>query len=79
LDDVTGINKKNATTGYFEYPIRHSRTRTEGFVRRDNGPVSEFRVPPAYTTYPESINDLSWVTGFYQDASRVYHGFLRTP
>jgi hypothetical protein len=79
LDDVTGINKKNSTTGYFEYPIRRGRTRTDGFLRRSNGTIVELRVPHAYSTVPESINDLGWITGYYQDRARVYHGFMRTP
>ena len=30
-------------------------------------------------TAPQDINDAGAVTGYYQDAKNVYHGFLRTP
>lgn len=47
-----------------------------GFVS-DSGTVTVFTVPNATLTEATAINNLDQVVGFYQDASGVYHGFIR--
>ena len=54
-------------------------------ARAQEGRMITFDAPGADTTpgdnngtYPSSINDWGVVTGSYQDANTVYHGFLRS-
>ena len=52
-----------------------------GFVRRPDGTISSFDDPDAghdisEGTQPSAINNLRYVTGYYYDSNRRYHGFL---
>jgi len=56
---------------------------THGFLRDELGTITTFDVPAAGTasgrgTTPASNNDSNTITGWYTDASGLYHGFLRT-
>jgi hypothetical protein len=55
-------------------------------VRTPGGKYSSFDVPGASAdgfdgggTYPQGINDLAEVSGYYVDANFVFHGFVRSP
>ena len=57
-----------------------------GFVRTPHGTITSFDVPGANTTpgayggtFPSSNNTAGVITGYYQDANYVYHGFIRKP
>jgi hypothetical protein len=51
-----------------------------GFVALAKGKISEFDgAKGALGTQAVDINDLKQVVGFYDDAGKVWHGFLRTP
>ena len=57
-----------------------------GFERNPEGNFTTFDAPGADTnpgdyngTYPSAINLFGAITGYYIDASNVYHGFIRTP
>jgi len=57
-----------------------------GFVRSPEGKFSTFDAPGADTnpgdyngTFPSTINLFGEITGYYVDASNVYHGFIRKP
>jgi hypothetical protein len=56
---------------------------THGFQRDQYGAITTFDVAAAGTasdrgTTPASNNDSNAITGWYTDASGLYHGFLRT-
>jgi hypothetical protein len=69
------INIFGAVTGYYAdvYNIVH------GFVRNNQGNITTFDPPRAYTSAPQSINANGAVTGFYVDNKFVAHGFVRDP
>jgi len=53
-----------------------------GYVRTSKGEITKFDVPGAGAgagqgTVPQSNNPAGAITGFYIDASGVFHGFLR--
>jgi uncharacterized membrane protein len=58
-----------------------------GFVRAPNGAITTFDAPDAgtgflqgtLTTTATGLNPAGAVTGYYLDASNVYHGFVRAP
>lgn len=65
----------NIAGGYID-----SNNDEHGYIRLKNGSLTEFDAPDAaYGTVPGGINDRDVVSGYYQDAAGVYHGFLRTP
>jgi uncharacterized membrane protein len=65
----------NIAGGYID-----SNNVEHGYIRLRNGSLTEFDAPDAaYGTVPGGINDGDVVSGYYQDAGGVYHGFLRTP
>ena len=77
-----GINPAGAITGYYQ----GAGGRTHGFLRAPDGTFTKFDVPgsictPALPvcTQPSGINPAGAITGFYQDANFVSHGFLRAP
>jgi len=54
-----------------------------GFLRTDNGAVTQFDAPGAGTgawqgTLPASITPDGTITGHYIDKNNVAHGFLRS-
>lgn len=52
--------------------------RTHGFLRAPNGAIVSFDPPSgSISPGPIAINDLVLVTGSYEDADRVNHGFVR--
>jgi hypothetical protein len=69
------INKTGSTTGYV---WDNGYWRWRGFIRSRSGTFTVFDAPDATATYPDSINNGGDITGYYVDASNVYHGFLRT-
>jgi hypothetical protein len=81
------INIFGAITGdYWTCNADLSSCAVHGFVRSPEGKYTAFDVPGASTdgidgggTYPQGINDLGEVSGFYVDTNFVYHGFVRSP
>jgi hypothetical protein len=80
------INDSGAITGdYWTCNADLSNCSVHGFVRTPAGKYTSFDVPGASAdgidgggTYPQGINDLGEVSGFYVDANFVFHGFVRT-
>jgi uncharacterized membrane protein len=78
----SAINDWGVITGYYE----DASDEIHGFIRSLDGKYITFDAPGAAAvpgsnagTNPSSINDLGEITGFYDDARGVTHGFLRTP
>ena len=69
-----GINASATVVGLFE-----DSAGTHGFLRNDDGQLEVFDVPGSKYTVPIGINDSGLVTGWYWDANRKIHGFLRIP
>jgi hypothetical protein len=63
-----------AITGYY-----FDGNGTHGFVRAAQGTITAFDVPGSTVTFPVNINDSGFVTGWYQDGSGNYIGFVRIP
>jgi hypothetical protein len=80
------INDLGAITGdYWTCNAALTSCAVHGFVRTPDGKYQTFDVPGASTdgldgggTYPQGINDLGEVSGYYVDSNFVYHGFLRS-
>ena len=74
------INVKGVVTGSFDASLGY-----DGYVRAPKGKITEFADPSAGTglipqgTVPYSINSNGVITGYFQDANSVNHGFLRIP
>ena len=66
-------NSINAAGNYYGCGAAH------GFVRDRDGKITTLDPPGSTYTMPTSINDAGAITGWYVDASRVTHGFLRSP
>lgn len=83
----SAINDFGMITGdYWVCAPDFSSCTIHGFVRAANGTITAFDVPGAGAdgnsfqgTFPQSINDLGEVTGFYADSNDVFHGFVRAP
>jgi hypothetical protein len=76
------INLVGAITGYYidEYSVFH------GFLRDPAGHFTTFNAPGADLThgdfngtFPLNINQEGAISGYYVDATGLYHGFLRSP
>jgi len=71
--DASGVNH-----GFVSYPPYTESTFTTidapGACSSDSNPLC-----PGEGTYPQSINLFGVITGFYSDASGVYHGFVSHP
>jgi hypothetical protein len=84
---MVSINDLGAITGdYWTCNADLSSCAVHGFVRTPDGKYSSFDVPGASTdgldgggTFPQGINDLGEVSGYYVDANFVFHGFVRSP
>jgi hypothetical protein len=55
-----------------------------GYLRTSDGTITSLNFPataagPSNASFPQSINDFGWTTGWYQDAAWVTHSFLWTP
>jgi hypothetical protein len=48
-------------------------------LRAPDGSITTFDAPSAATTFAQSINPRSVITGIFHDTSGVAHGFLRIP
>jgi hypothetical protein len=80
------INDEGAVTGdYWTCSKDLSSCSVHGFIRNPNGTYTVIDVPGAgpdgYSgqgTYPQGINDLGEVSGYYADVNSVYHGFVRS-
>jgi hypothetical protein len=80
------INDFGAVTGdYWTCNADLSSCTVHGFVREANGKYVTFDAPGASPdgidgggTYPQGINNLGEVSGYYGDANFVYHGFVRS-
>jgi hypothetical protein len=77
----TGINDQGTIVGY-DYDQLNTY---HGVLRTYDGTFTTFDAPgagqTAYSvlgTFPQAINWAAAVTGYYSDANRVEHGFLRT-
>jgi hypothetical protein len=72
------ISATGVITGYFNSappPVPTSTRR--GFVRDPFGNFTTFDPLGSISTMPQSINAGGDVTGYYNDANRVIHGFVR--
>jgi hypothetical protein len=86
IPTAAAINDAGAITGdYWVCSADLSRCSVHGFVRMPNGKYTVIDVPGAgpdgYSfqgTFPQGINDLGEVSGFYADVNSVFHGFVRT-
>jgi hypothetical protein len=77
------INPRGEITGRLYNDEYH------GFVREPDGNITTFDAPGSAPcggvgagsggTYPTSINPKGEITGYYNDAKCLYHGFLRKP
>jgi hypothetical protein len=77
----TNINASGTITGHYTdaYNVNH------GFLRTPGGKFITFDAPGAGAapgsgsgTFPTNVNDGRTITGHYNDANNVNHGFLRT-
>jgi hypothetical protein len=83
---TNSINDLGAITGdYWLCSADLSSCAVHGFVRTPSGKYITFDAPGAgpdgYAgggTYPQGINNLGEVSGYYGDANSVYHGFVRS-
>jgi hypothetical protein len=80
------MNDEGAITGdYWVCSKDLSSCSVHGFIRNPNGRYTVIDVPGAgpdgYSgqgTYPQGINDLGEVSGYFVDVNSVYHGFVRS-
>ena len=86
IPTAAALNNAGAITGdYWVCSADLSSCSVHGFVRTPNGKYTVIDVPGAgpdgYSgqgTFPQGINDLGEVSGFYADVNSVYHGFVRS-
>lgn len=78
----SGINVWGVITGSYQ----DANSSFHGFLRTRDGKFTTFEAPGADTTpgsfngtSPTSINDLGAITGSFNDATGLTHGFLRGP
>jgi hypothetical protein len=68
-----GINGAEQITGFYV----DANSVQHGFVRAQNGSITEFDPPGSILTNPNAIDAPGEITGFYFDANFVGHAFLR--
>jgi hypothetical protein len=68
-----GINPAGAITG----TVTDSSNATHGYVRAQDGTITNFDPQGSTVTVPLSINPAGVIAGDYADASFVFHGFVR--
>ena len=86
IPTAMAINDLGAITGdYWVCSADLSSCTVHGFVRAPNGKYLSFDAPGAGSdgysaqgTFPQGINDLGEVSGYYADANSVFHGFVRS-
>ena len=79
--EATSINDFGQITGYYGTSTGSYPSVYHGFVRQRNGAITTFDVPGAATgnqggTFPRDISLGGDITGYYQDANLVLHGFI---
>jgi uncharacterized membrane protein len=67
------INRAGDTTGFYLDSGYH------GFLRKRNGTMNTFDPTGSTFTFPQAINRVGQIIGYYQDETGLYHGFLREP
>ena len=74
---VNGINPAGTIEGFFAES--NLNIPNQGFARDTKGTFTTFDAPGAAAigTNPLSINAHGVITGWYTDASNVFHGFVR--
>jgi hypothetical protein len=72
--DPYSINDRREITGAYFYDYR-----VHGFLRAHSGTIVRLSPPGAINEIPQSINNVSQITGAYEDSNNVWHGFLRKP
>jgi hypothetical protein len=84
IPPARAINDSGAVTGdYWVCSTDLSSCVVHGFIRNANGEYISFDAPGANPdpnfggTYPQGINALGEVTGFFGDSDSVFHGFVR--
>jgi hypothetical protein len=87
IPPIQAINDLGAVTGdYWVCSADLSDCTVHGFIRKPNGQYITFDAPGAgpdgYAgggTFPQGINNLGEVVGYYGDVNSVFHGFVRSP
>jgi hypothetical protein len=84
IPPARAINDFGAVTGdYWVCSTDLSTCAVHGFIRNANGKYVSFDAPGSNPdpnfggTYPQAINGLGEVTGYYGDSNSVFHGFVR--
>jgi hypothetical protein len=82
---ATGINPAGAIVGYYTDAsgVNHGFLRAKDDRDEEESTFTTFDAPGAGTgvnqgTFPGNINPAGTIAGYYFDASKVFHGFLRT-
>jgi hypothetical protein len=86
IPSPAAINDLGAVTGdYWVCSADLSSCTVHGFIRTPKGEYIRIDVPGAgpdgYSgqgTYPQGINDLGEVSGYYVDTNTIFHGFVRS-
>jgi hypothetical protein len=86
IPPARAINDFGAITGdYWVCSADLSSCAVHGFIRNANGKYVSFDAPGANPdpnvgggTYPQAINALGEVTGYYGDSNAIFHGFVRS-
>ena len=85
IPGARAINDFGAITGdYWVCSTDLSTCAVHGFIRNANGKYVSFDAPGSNPdpdfggTYPQAINALGEVTGYYGDSNSVFHGFVRS-
>jgi hypothetical protein len=85
IPPARAINDFGSVTGdYWVCSADLSSCAVHGFIRSADGKYTSFDAPGANPdpnvggTFPQAINQLGDVTGYYGDANSVFHGFVRS-
>jgi hypothetical protein len=73
---ASAIDKRGSIVGIYYFA---RDTYDQGYLRTDGGKFVKVNFPKSVGTAPQSINDMDVIAGFYVDAARVAHGFVRSP
>ncbi len=77
--NVIGVNANGAITGQFCPDPFCNNLHTRGFVRAQGGTIVTFDPQGSVATSASDISAPGAITGFYRDATYIFHGFLRAP
>src|SRR5205809_799185 len=75
--DPQAINTIGQITGTFTFLSPSYADITQGFLRESDGTIVTFDVPNSIGMYVTGMNDAGDITGYYQDAIGLEHGFIR--